>query len=49
IKRLGFNKIRIKNGRMGFRINDERLGSLKTKYKITRGTEASEAYEASEG
>jgi len=49
IKRLGFDKIRIKNGRMGFRINDERLGSLKTKYKITRGTEASEAYEASEG
>lgn len=45
IKRLGFDKIRIKNGRMGFRINDERLGSLKTKYKITRGTEASEASE----
>lgn len=49
IKRLGFDKIRIKNGRMGFRINDERLRSLKTKYKITRGTEGSEAYEASEG
>lgn len=49
IKRLGFDKIRIKNGRMGFRINDERLESLKTKYKISRGTEASEAYEASEG
>lgn len=49
IKRLGFDKIRIKNGRMGFRINDERMGSLKTKYKITRGTEASEASEASEG
>lgn len=49
IKRLGFDKIRIKNGRMGFRINDERLGSLKSKYKITRGTEGSEAYEASEG
>lgn len=49
IKRLGFDKIRIKNGRMGFRINDERMGSLKTKYKITRGTEGSEAYEASEG
>jgi len=49
IKRLGFDKIRIKNGRMGFRINDERMGSLKTKYKITRGTEASEASEGSEG
>jgi len=49
IKRLGFDKIRIKNGRMGFRINDERLGSLKTKYKITRGTEGSEASEGSEG
>lgn len=49
IKRLGFDKIRIKNGRMGFRINDERLRSLKTKYKITRGTEGSEASEASEG
>lgn len=48
IKRLGFDKIRIKNGRMGFRINDERMGSLKTKYKITRGTEAYEAYEAYE-
>jgi len=46
IKRLGFDKIRIKNGRMGFRINNERMGSLKTKYKITRGTEPSEAYEA---
>lgn len=45
IKRLGFDKIRIKNGRMGFRINDERMGSLKTKYKITGGTEAYEAYE----
>lgn len=49
IKRLGFDKIRIKNGRMGFRINDERLGSLKTKYKITRGTEGSEGSEAYEG
>jgi len=49
IKRLGFDKIRFKNGRMGFRINEERLGSLKTKYKITRGTEGSEAYEGSEG
>ncbi len=49
IKRLGFDKIRIKNGRMGFRINDERMGSLKSKYKITRGTEAYEAYEAYEG
>lgn len=45
IKRLGFDKIRIKNGRMGFRINDERMGSLKTKYKITRGTEGSEGSE----
>ena len=49
IKRLGFDKIRFKNGRMGFRINEERLRSLKTKYKITRGTEGSEASEGSEG
>ena len=45
IKRLGFDKIRVKNGRMGFRINEERLGSLKTKYKITRGSEGSEGSE----
>jgi hypothetical protein len=45
IKRLGFDKIRFKNGRMGFRINEERLGSLKTNYKITRGTEGSEGSE----
>ncbi|MBE3127250.1 MAG: toprim domain-containing protein, partial [Candidatus Atribacteria bacterium] len=35
IKRLGFDKIRFKNGRMGFRINEERLGCLKNKYRIT--------------
>ena len=49
IKRLGFDKIRFKNGRMGFHINEERLGSLKTNYKITRGTEGSEGSEGSEG
>ena len=49
IKRLGFDKIRFKNGRMGFRINDERMGSLKNKYKITRGTEEPEGSEGSEG
>lgn len=42
IKRLGFGKIRFKTGRMGFCVNEERLGLLKTKYKITRGTEGSE-------
>jgi len=30
---------------MGFRINEERLESLKTNYKITRGTEGSEGSE----
>jgi hypothetical protein len=34
---------------MGFCINEERLGALKTNYKITHGTEAYEASEASEG
>jgi type II secretory pathway component PulC len=42
IKRLGFDKIRFKNGRMGFRINEERLESLKTNYKITHDPEGSE-------
>jgi len=42
IKRLGFNKIRFKNGRMGFYINTERLRCLKSKYKIGDETEASE-------
>ncbi|MBU2440413.1 hypothetical protein KKI11_05695, partial [bacterium] len=45
IKRLGFDKTRFKNGRMGFRINDERLWSLKSKYKITRDSEGSEGSE----
>jgi len=45
IKRLGFNKIRFKNGRMGFYINNERLRCLKSKYQIVDKTEASEAYE----
>jgi len=49
IKRLGFNKIRFNNGRMGFCINDERMRCLKNKYRITGGTEGSEASEASEG
>ena len=39
------DKTRFKNGRMGFRINDERLGSLKSKYKITRDSEGSEGSE----
>jgi len=45
IKRLGFGKTRFKNGRMGFCINEERLGSLKTIYKITRDPEGSEGSE----
>jgi len=45
IKRLGFGKIRFKNGRMGFRIDEERLESLKTNYKITRDPEGSEGSE----
>jgi 5S rRNA maturation endonuclease (ribonuclease M5) len=45
IKRLGFDKIRFKNGRMGFRINEERLESLKTNYKITHDPEDSEGFE----
>jgi hypothetical protein len=49
IKRLGFNKIRFKNGRMGFQINKERLGSLKTNYQIAGDPEGSEGYEGSEG
>ncbi|MBU4228068.1 hypothetical protein KJ987_07445, partial [bacterium] len=49
IKRLGFGKIRFKNGRMGFHINEERLGFLKTNYKITADPEGSEGSEGSEG
>ena len=45
IKRLGFDKIRFKNGRMGFRINEERLGCLKNKYRITHDAEGSEGSE----
>jgi 5S rRNA maturation endonuclease (ribonuclease M5) len=45
IKRLGFDKIRFKNGRMGFQINEERLESLKTNYKITHDPEGSEGFE----
>ena len=45
IKRLGFDKIRFKNGRMGFRINEERLGCLKNKYRITDDAEGSEGSE----
>jgi type II secretory pathway component PulC len=45
IKRLGFDKIRFKNGRMGFRINEERLESLKANYKITHDPEGSEGFE----
>ena len=49
IARLGFEKIRFKNGRMGFRLNEERLQSLKTNYQITDDPEDSEGYEGSEG
>jgi len=45
IKRLGFNKLRFNNGRMGFRINEERLGCLKNKYRITHDAEGSEGSE----
>lgn len=45
IKRLGFGKIRFTNGRMGFCVNEGRLGSLKTNYKITRDSEGSEGSE----
>ena len=45
IKRLGFNKIRFKNGRMGFYIDTERLRCLKRKYRIGDETEASEGSE----
>jgi len=45
IRRLGFHKKRFNNGRMGFRINMERLRSLKNKYQIRDKTEASEASE----
>ena len=41
----GFDKIRFKNGRMGFRINEERLGCLKNKYRITHDAEGSEGSE----
>ena len=46
IKRLGFHKKRFNNGRMGFRINMERLRCLKNKYQIGDKTEPSEASEA---
>lgn len=49
IKRLGFQKIRFKNGRMGFQINEEKLESLKANYQITDDPEGSEGSEASEG
>jgi len=42
IRRLGFHKTRFNNGRMGFRINTERLRCLKNKYQIGNKTEASE-------
>jgi hypothetical protein len=45
IRRLGFHKTRFNNGRMGFRINTERLRCLKNKYQIGDKTEASEASE----
>jgi len=45
IRRLGFSKVRFRNGRMGFHINTERLRSLKNKYQIEDKTEGSEAYE----
>ncbi|MBN2396560.1 MAG: toprim domain-containing protein, partial [Candidatus Atribacteria bacterium] len=45
IKRLGFNKLRFNNGRMGFRINEERLSCLKNKYRITHDAEGSEGSE----
>jgi len=45
IRRLGFHKTRFNNGRMGFRINTERLRCLKNKYQIGNKTEASEASE----
>ncbi len=45
IRRLGFHKVRFKKGRMGFRINTERLRCLKNKYQIGDKTEAYEAYE----
>ena len=49
IGRLGFEKIRFKNGRMGFRINEEKLEFLKANYQITGDPEGSEGYEGSEG
>jgi len=45
IRRLGFHKTRFNNGRMGFRINTERLRCLINKYQIGDKTEASEASE----
>lgn len=45
IRRLGFSKVRFRNGRMGFCIDGERLRSLKNKYQIGDKTEAYEAYE----
>ena len=35
IKRLGFRKIRLRNGKMGFEINPELLEKLKLQYKIS--------------
>ena len=46
IRRLGFRKKRFNNGRMGFRIDGERLRSLKNKYQIGDTSEPSEASEA---
>jgi len=46
IRRLGFHKKRFNNGRMGFRINMERLRCLKNKYQIGDKTEPSEPSEA---
>ena len=45
IRRLGFHKKRFNNGRMGFRINMEKLRCLKNKYQIGDKTEPSEASE----
>jgi 5S rRNA maturation endonuclease (ribonuclease M5) len=45
IKRLGFKKIRLTNGRMGFLNNEERLQLLKSNYQITNDPEGSEGSE----
>ncbi|MEA3422039.1 MAG: hypothetical protein U9Q97_10235, partial [Acidobacteriota bacterium] len=46
IRRLGFHKKRFNNGRKGFRINMERLRSLKNKYQIGDTSDPSEPSEA---